>query len=118
MLGSKKGIVKKRSVSDEKYSYLTSSGVAVKITVKPMPKRCKGKTERNSVTKFILQIKRELIRDFGKTEPQAQALVVKSDLQNYLSKHPIVLHDSPHEWAVKLLTKHNDVKTLEHYYMS
>lgn len=75
-------------------------------------------TDENLIGKFVYQINRELVINFGKTSTQAKALVFNANLPEYLSKHPIALHDSPHEWAIKLLTKNKDVETLERYYSS
>jgi len=65
---------------------------------------------------LVSLIVRELIIDFGKTELEAGKLVNKANVFQSLTKNPIGLHDSPHMWALIVLTENNDVVALEKYY--
>lgn len=101
--GGKKGIVRKD---------------LVKKVVGQVFKQENFKLGNELVGQFVYQIRRELVVNFGKTTVQAHMLVTRANLNDYLTKHLLALHDSPHEWAIKLLTKNNDVETLERYYSS
>lgn len=133
--GDKKGL--KRNASAETCSILTSAVPKVRSVgqvrqvrarikqlevppeiIKQQGQRRKLKKDRDLILEFINQIGRELVINFGKTASQAEVLVARAYLRDYLSKHPIALHDSPNEWAIKLLTKNNDIETLERYYSS
>ena len=57
-------------------------------------------------------ITQELTNEFKKTELEARIILEKVDIMGLLKKHPLSLHDSPHNWAVGVLTKVKDRETL------
>jgi hypothetical protein len=61
-------------------------------------------------------IMRELILEFDKTEEESLFLIRNSNVYESILKEPIGLHDSPHQWALIVLTHNNDVDALEKYY--
>ncbi|WP_100402766.1 hypothetical protein [Bacillus sp. FJAT-42315] len=63
-------------------------------------------------------IARELVAIFGKSQKEANELIVKYDVKDTLLQHPVLLHDSPNNWALTLLTKDNDLEAIEDYYMN
>lgn len=64
---------------------------------------------------LAIQTTKELITVFHKSIQEAERIVKDSKMEKYLLKHPIGLHDSPHKWAIRLLTEERDVETLEKY---
>ena len=60
---------------------------------------------------------KELIVKFHKTITDAEKIVKSSKMEEYVVKHPITLHESAYNWAVKLLTENDDIETLEKYLM-
>ena len=74
--------------------------------------------EAGVINEFISLIAKELVTGFGKTSIQAKRLLDKAEVFDTLTKNPIGLHDSPHEWALKVLTKNNQFRILKKYYSS
>ena len=62
-----------------------------------------------------VSIVKELIVRFRKPISEAEDLVKNSDIEKIILKHPIALHDSAYNWAVKLLAANGDIETLENY---
>lgn len=53
----------------------------------------------------------------GKSKKEAKSIIYdKTNYQGILNRHPLALHDSPHQWALTLLTKVNDWNILNKYY--
>lgn len=57
--------------------------------------------------------KQVLIKDFEKSEVDAEKIVKDFNIKWYILMHPILLHDSPYEWALRLLTRNKDIAALE-----
>ena len=58
---------------------------------------------------------KELITKFHKSIIEAENIVKNGKMEDYIIEHPIVLHSSPYDWAVILLTEKNDIEALEKY---
>lgn len=65
---------------------------------------------------MVKGIHRELVVSFGKTNYQAEQMIKRAKAYQTLKASPLSLHDSPHEWAIKVLTADDDMETLEKYY--
>jgi len=65
---------------------------------------------------FVQKIVNELVDDFGFDRPLAIRLIRRAQVVRSLTQNPIGFHDSPHQWAIKVLTKVNDYETLSKYY--
>lgn len=114
-----KSVSKKRGLSNGRVYQAAATASALLKTRSWKSRIQKGKhRDADLVEKFVHQIGRELVVNFGKTNAQAQVMVNEANLNDYLVENPIALHDSPHQWAIKLLTKFDDDETLERYYSS
>lgn len=60
--------------------------------------------------------KYDLIETFGKTKNEAFYLVTKHQVMNKIIRNPILIHDSPRNWSLIILSNENDMKTLIKYY--
>lgn len=69
--------------------------------------------QRNILVQGIVN---ELVNDFGIDKTLAIRFISQAKVIPSLITNPIGFHDSPHQWAVKVLTKVNDHKTLSKYY--
>lgn len=53
----------------------------------------------------------------GKSKKQSKSIIYnKTNYWYLLNTHSLALHNSPHQWAIGLLTKVKDYKTLDRYY--
>lgn len=59
---------------------------------------------------------RELVANFGKTKSQAVELINKAEMDDALISNPLGLHDSSVDWALKVLTKNEDIAAIEKYF--
>ncbi|SHH76985.1 hypothetical protein SAMN02745135_02043 [Caloranaerobacter azorensis DSM 13643] len=64
---------------------------------------------------LIVNTIKELVVSFNKSLKDAENIVKKTKMEEYILKHPITLRDSAYDWAVKLLTEIGDIETLEKY---
>lgn len=62
---------------------------------------------------LVVNTIKELVVSFKKSLKDAEDIVKKTKMEEYILKHPITLHDSAYDWAVKLLTEIEDIETLE-----
>jgi hypothetical protein len=65
---------------------------------------------------LVSLIIRELVTGFGKSDLEAGRFVNKARVFQSLIKNPLGLHESPHMWAISVLTENGDVEALEKYY--
>ncbi|SFE60015.1 hypothetical protein [Alteribacillus iranensis] len=77
-----------------------------------------NKTElRNEINLMIDHISNELVSEFGKSKEDAMKLIKDSKVENSLMKDKLGFHESPYQWAISILTDHNDYEALEkHFY--
>lgn len=61
-------------------------------------------------------IKRDLIANFNKTKEEAEQLIEESNVYDSILNDPLGLHDSSLEWALKILTKVNDIEALDMFF--
>lgn len=70
---------------------------------------------RNEVKLVINHIAHELINEFGKSQDEAMRLIKKSEVEKSLINDEMGFHESPYNWAISVLTDHDDYETLEKY---
>lgn len=70
---------------------------------------------RNEINLIINRIAHELINEFGKNKGEAMNLIKKSEVEESLMADRMGFHESPYNWAISILTDHNDHKALEKY---
>ena len=68
---------------------------------------------KKDVHLLAINTTKELIVRFNKSISEAEDLVKNSDMERIILKHPIALHDSAYNWAVKLLTENGEIETLK-----
>lgn len=61
-------------------------------------------------------VENELISQFSKSICEAKKLIEDYGMIEYLKKNPEGLHDSSHTWALVILTKMNDLDSINKYY--
>lgn len=74
------------------------------------------KISHYKIGRFLRKILNELVESFGKKQDDAIRLIRTAGVYESLTRNPLGLHDSPHEWALKVLTKANDYEALSKYY--
>jgi len=70
---------------------------------------------RNEINLMINRIVYELINEFGKSQDEAMNLIKSSKVEKSLKEDEIGFHESPYNWAISILTDHDDYETLEKY---
>ncbi|MBT2218610.1 hypothetical protein KK120_22810 [Virgibacillus dakarensis] len=70
---------------------------------------------RNEINLIINRISNELINEFGKSKDEAMDLINRSEVEASLIKDKMGFHESPYNWAISILTEHNDYEALEKY---
>ena len=61
-------------------------------------------------------IAKQLVEEFGKSLTEAEKLVKEAKIYNLVMENELALHESPHQWALSILTQSGDEETLEKYY--
>lgn len=70
---------------------------------------------RNEINFIINRISQELVNEFGKSHDEAMNLINRSDVEAPLVDGEMDFHESPYNWAIGILTEHNDDEALEKY---
>ncbi|PXY52283.1 hypothetical protein CIT14_18650 [Virgibacillus profundi] len=70
---------------------------------------------RNEINLIINRIAHELMNEFGKSKDEAMNLIKKSEVEESLMAEECGFHESPYNWAISILTDHNDHEALEKY---
>ncbi|WP_144517773.1 hypothetical protein [Bacillus sp. FDAARGOS_235] len=63
-------------------------------------------------------VQKELITTFKKNKHEAQEMIKKVGIYDAVIESPRRLHDSPHKWALIVLTQYNDVEAIEQYFLN
>lgn len=58
------------------------------------------------------EIKKVLVNEFNKTEKAAKELVEKANVRKEIDGYSLLLHFSPLDWALSILTRNNEVEAL------
>ena len=74
-----------------------------------------SKTIKEEAKLLAIRTSKELMTKFHKSMTEAEQIVSDALLEQYVVRHPMALHDSAYDWAVKLLTEKDDIETLERY---
>lgn len=74
-----------------------------------------GSELRNEINLVINHIAHELVNEFGKGHDEAMKLIKNSEVEKSLIRDEMGFHESPYNWAISVLTDHNDYETLEKY---
>ncbi len=70
---------------------------------------------QNEIHVMINRIAQELINEFGKGLQEALHLIRESNVEESLKKDRMGFHESPYNWAIIILTEHDDYDALEKY---
>lgn len=68
---------------------------------------------KNDARLLAINTVKELVVSFNKSLEEAEKIVKQAKMEEYILKHPITLHDSAYDWAVKLLTEIEDAELLK-----
>lgn len=71
---------------------------------------------RRDIVFHVKQIEKELVSEFWKTKEEAKFLVKAHRVKRILYECPSLLHDSPTDWALVILSKEDDVETIIKWY--
>jgi hypothetical protein len=69
--------------------------------------------ERDEARILALKTRDLLIIKFGKTASESEKMINDFKMEDFVAKHPIALHESPFDWALRLLTKNKDYEALD-----
>lgn len=53
-----------------------------------------------------------LISSFGKSVAESEKMINSFGMEAFIIKHPMALHESAYDWALRLLTKNEDYEAL------
>ncbi|PAV28342.1 hypothetical protein CIL05_17050 [Virgibacillus profundi] len=69
----------------------------------------------NEINLIINRIAHELINEFGKCKDEAMNLIKRSEVEESLMEDSMGFHETAYNWAISILTDHNDHEALEKY---
>ena len=70
---------------------------------------------RKEINLLISQIANELIEEFHKSQHEAMKLIKESKVEKSLIEDKMGFHESPYNWAISVLTDHDDHEALDKY---
>jgi Rod binding domain-containing protein len=71
------------------------------------------KQEAKQLEKMITN---ELVKEFGKSLTEAESMVKEAKIYELVLENELALHESPHQWALSILTQRGDEEALGRYY--
>lgn len=70
----------------------------------------------NNIEELEVNLKKEFISNFGKTEKEADEIIETINLIKYIEKKPMLYHNCFNTLALKILLELNDLFSIEYFY--